>query len=84
MSILSFWEFKDEVRKMKLHWQQEAAKWISATGEFMTTHKPDWCFLLVCEPAQSNLMMCGYRNRKCGHGYRHIFSTVCTDAQNGY
>ena len=32
MSILSFWEFKDEVRKMKLQWQKEAAKWFGATG----------------------------------------------------
>ena len=34
MSILSFWEFKNEVRKMKLEWKREALKmkWLYGTG----------------------------------------------------
>jgi hypothetical protein len=78
MSILSFAEFKNEVRQMKLEWQKEAAKWNWFTGESLTTRKVGLCFLLVHERVAS-LIMSVDCNRKPGHSYDDIVGAVCAE-----
>ena len=78
MSILSFAEFKNEVRQMKLEWQKEAAKWNWFNGESLTTRKAGLCFLLVRERVAS-LIMSVDCNRKPGHSYGIIFGAVCAE-----